>query len=108
MKWLRKLLRKWVGYDEELDALHSQLAGLRRLVKERTEVSFDIAHSEGDVSCAIMVGRYRDRDFVQTFNLNHADFKNVVDWTRDLQRSARVRRVDAPPVFKSVFERERF
>lgn len=106
MKWLRKWLRKVLGYDSELRALRTEIMALRGLIKDRTEISFDISHTTRDVSYAIMVGRYRDRDFVQTFSLGPSDFRQVIDWFRSLERHAAIRVVDAPPVFKSVFKRE--
>lgn len=106
MKLIRRLLRNVLGYDEELIALSRDIATLRKLIKDRTDISYDISYTERDASYAIMVGRYKDRDFVQTVSLGPTDFKHVVEWFRNLERFASVRRVDAPPMFKSVVKRE--
>lgn len=97
-------------YEQDKAAL---LSGVRRelrtvedLVRDRTTLHADISMTGRDPSFVILVGRYRNRDYVQTFYLPSADFGGLVDQCIHMSRKlGRWGRLDAPPVFHAAFER---
>lgn len=97
-------------YEQDKAAL---LSGVRRelrtvedLVRDRTTLHADISMTGRDPSFVILVGRYRSRDYVQTFHLPSEDFGGLVDQCVHMSRKlGRWGRLDAPPVFHAAFER---
>ena len=97
-------------YEQDKAAL---LSGVRRelrtvedLVRDRTTLHADISMTGRDPSFVILVGRYRNRDYVQTFHLPSEDFGGLVDKCVHMSRKlGRWGRLDAPPVFHAAFER---
>lgn len=55
----------------------------------------------------IVVGRYRNADYVQTYALDTPNLAVLIGQLRQMERCGAVRRVDAPPLFRAVFERDR-
>jgi len=96
-------------YEQDKAAL---LSGVRRelrtvedLVRDRTTLHADISMTGRDPSFVILVGRYRNRDYVQTFYLPSADFGGLVDQCIHMSRKlGRWGRLDAPPVFHAEKE----
>ena len=55
----------------------------------------------------IVIGRYKNADYVQTYALDTPDLAALIDQLRIMERTAMVRRIDAPPIFRAAFERDR-
>jgi hypothetical protein len=118
MKYTQKLrqaiynyLRKFLGIDQEFYSTHMELkrqqreiAELRRIIRDRTDVSADIHFR--NASYIIAVGTFRGRDYVQVFRMGDGDFKFVVEQLRGMNRHAKIRFIDAPPEFRAVIDRE--
>jgi hypothetical protein len=88
-----------------LRAAHARIAELEKLVRDRTNIAVDVGFKTA--SHVIVVGRYRNADYVQTYALNMPDMGPLIAQLRQMERYGEVRRIDAPPVFKAVFEPER-
>ena len=87
-----------LGYD---------LKQLEQIIKDRTDLAVDVS-PYGHDSCVILVGRYRNRDYVEIQRLDDQEFHFLIEQLRAQARYGRVRRVDGPPVLRQVLERERF
>lgn len=96
------------GIEGQHDNLHRRMVTVEEghhWVKQLTTIGVDIGfHPGGDNNWAIMVGKYKGRDYVQTFAMNGEDFRHVLDQLKALSKHGMVRMVDAPPGFKAVIE----
>jgi hypothetical protein len=117
IKWFKKLL--WVvrnfetvekvAKDAQAAANQAQGAANRafELIKGRTTVHADISPSRHDADVVILVGRYHNRDYVQCYTYaNHLAFVDVVDMLAGHARTGTIGRIDCPPTFRAVIERE--
>ncbi len=86
-------------------ALNARLDQLDKLIKDRTDIAANVGYS-GDRSYVIAIGRYRNLDYVQTYELGDMEFSGLLDSLRKIERYGVVRRLDAPPVVRAVFERD--
>ena len=104
---LRTLWRIAKTYDDDrerlLAAARQEIQAVGKLIRDRTTLHADISPAGHDPSFVILVGRYRNRDYVQTFYLPQEDFGAMVDQCGRLSRTlGRWGRVDAPPVFHAA------
>lgn len=104
LKWLKKLKAIVAGYDADLRNAHARIAELEKLVRDRTNIAVDVGFKSA--SHVIVVGRYKNADYVQTYALDTPDLAALIDQLRQMERHGAVRRVDAPPQFRAVFERD--
>lgn len=105
LKWLKKLKAIVAGYDADLRNAHARITELEKLVKDRTNIAVDVGFRSA--SHVIVIGRYRNADYVQTFEMDTPSLGGLIDQLRERERYGKVARVDAPPVFRAVFERDR-
>lgn len=89
----------------EIENLKLQQKALRDLMRANTALGIDISPSARDASWVITVGRYKGRDYVQTFVMRDREFTELVTICKDMERHALLQRVDAPPEFRYVIER---
>lgn len=96
------------GIESQHDNLHRRMVVVEEghhWVKQLTTIGVDIGfHPGGDNNWAIMVGKYKGRDYVQTFTMNGEDFRNILDHLKALSAHGVVRMVDAPPGVKAVID----
>lgn len=104
LKWLKKLKAIVAGYDADLRNAHARIRELEKLVRDRTNIAVDVGFRSA--SHVIVVGRYKNADYVQTYALDTPDLAAMIDQLRQMERHGAVRRVDAPPQFRAVFKRE--
>jgi len=106
-KWFKKLRTIVVNYDRDRERLYSQIKRAEKLIIDRTEIHADIHFKNKSKNTAIMIGRYRGRDYVQTFDMDQHDFESIIGWLRNLKQQGYVRYIDAPPVMDIVIDKER-
>jgi len=94
-KFLKKLWYIAHHYDSDLTSLRAQVEQAYRLIKERTTVHMDI-HTRSP-SQVILIGQYRNRDYVQAFPVNVQDFEELRALLKRME--ARVGRLDVPPAY---------
>lgn len=104
IQWCRALNNCVRNFSSEV----RRLSALENEFRDRTEIHADIAwHSKAD-SCIIIAGRYKNRDYVRTFSVTSDCLADLVeDLIRWEKQYGHVKTLDAPPLFKAVFERER-
>ena len=87
-------------------ALTKRIDQLDELVKERTDIAADVSINPRDRNHVIVVGRYNNIDYVQTFSLENQGFAALIEHLQSMKRHGVVRQLDAPPVLRAVFERD--
>ena len=114
--WFKKLL--WVVRNFERALAEAQKAQSEAqaakvlaqeafdLIRDRTTVHMDIGPSKHDANVIILVGRYNRKDYVQVYSFGGENFEHVVDEMRLAAREGHIGRVDAPPMFKAILERD--
>lgn len=116
-KWFKKLTFILANYESDvsqahariktlernLTALHARANHLDKLVKDRTDLAVDVNFNEPNY--VIVIGRYQKVDYIQTYSLGNTDFSQLVDHLKGMRKHGQIRRVDAPPQFRAVFER---
>jgi len=105
LKWFRKLRVIVSSYNADLQNAHARIAELEKLVRDRTNIAVDVGFKSA--SHVIVVGRYKNADYIQSFEMREPDLAVLIDRLREQSRYGVVRRVDAPPAFTAVFERGR-
>jgi hypothetical protein len=104
LKWLKKARLIVAGYDAELRSIHRRIDDLDALVRDRTNIAVDVGFRSA--SHVIVIGRYKNNDYIQTFSVEHDDLTLLVDRLRQMERHGEVRRVDAPPPLRGAFARD--
>lgn len=111
-KWLRKKMRSFLGYDDEIKqaykiaySANARADEAERVIRERTDIHVDISPSGRDPHVVVMIGKYHGRDFVQTYSIRESEFKNMLDRLLEMKRYGEVRRIDAPPNMRSYLDR---
>jgi hypothetical protein len=96
-------------YDSEMAHLHRYISAVEDRVGEHTVVHADL-HWRGRFHQIIVVGKYRDRDYVRVFNLEASDWTSLVEKLHAEEKGAKVGRFDMPHAMplSVVYKRERF
>ena len=111
IKWFKKLRRIVASYDEDIlsikrttnDAVARSQEAVQ-VIKDRTDIHADIHYKSN--SQVIVCGRYRNKDYVQVYNIRHDDLAGLIDKLRHMEKYGHMARVDAPPDIKAVFDHE--
>lgn len=108
--WIKKLRKIVSSYDSDfamyaanLKYAQARITELEQLVKDRTNIAVDLGFRSANH--VIVVGRYKNADYVQTFQIN-GQLNDIVDRLREMEKYGEVRRVDGPPAVRAVFNRE--
>ena len=104
VKWIKKLKQIVLNYDADLKIAHNRISELEKIIKERTNIAVDVGFR--DANHIIVVGRYKNADYVQTYQIKTQEMSRLIDQLRDMQKYGDVKFVDEPPQFKAVFKRE--
>lgn len=112
IEWFKKLFVLVSEYDyerarmrREMDILLQRILAAENVIIERTRFHADV-HLKGEDSAIIVVGRYRDRDYVKVFNVDIDKFSDLVDHLKELERYAKRGKLDVPPLVDAVIKRE--
>lgn len=109
---IKRYIKRFLGIDaleSERDKLISEIASIKSMeaanarnvadavsfIKKATTVSADISPMARDPSMVIVVGRYRNNDYVKVFEVG-GDFSRLVDQLRDMERHCGRGRYDKP------------
>ena len=109
---IKRYIKRFLGIDAieyERDRLISEIESIKRgsianerniadavsFIKKATTVSADISPMAREPSMVIVVGRYRNNDYVNVFEVG-GDFSRIVDQLRDMERHCGRGRYDKP------------
>ena len=104
MNWLKNKLRDWLGVERNLELIRyseKEIQELRDIIKERTEYHLDVHQYEG--SQIILVGKYRNRDFLRCYSINDNDLHELIDHCKQLEKYANKGQIDCWPDITGVF-----
>ncbi len=109
IRWFRKLREIVRNYDTDKNAILLKICRTEKraieaenVIRDRTAIHADI-HTQSD-NQIIVVGRYRNRDYVQVFHMASNDFCATIEKFREMERFGFMSRIDAAPQMKAVFE----
>lgn len=113
-EFFKKLKRIVKDYDADqksatarVDTLaraHGRIVELEALIRDRTDIAVDVRFREA--SHIIVVGRYKNADYVQSFTMRDTELEGLIRQLRDMERGGYVRRIDAVPEIRAVIKRE--
>ncbi|KKN66524.1 hypothetical protein LCGC14_0470580 [marine sediment metagenome] len=111
MKWFKKLLKIVHDYDKDRltdrSFLFQKIEDAEQFIRDRTTVDVDVGISpQNHSSQIIVVGRYRNNDYIQTYQMPDHDFTALVEHLRELSKYATIQRIDAPYGMKEMFPRD--
>lgn len=108
LAWIRTLHGVVSNYARDQQRTVRRIDDLENVLRERTDIHVDIGYSKRRVGAnVIVVGRYRNCDYVQTYALSADDFAAVINQLKQMERYGTVRTFDAPLGVSAVFEAER-
>lgn len=103
--WLKKLQNIVAHYTSDIVTLHRRITQLETMLRDRTDISMDISCRK-DPNYVIMVGRYKNVDYVQTYSFAACDFEALIKYCNSIKKQGVIKVVDAPPIFRAVVSRE--
>lgn len=108
IKRLRALWRIAEEYEDQMSRHRDDMSSLTRLINERTTVHADIHHKHP--SLVIVVAKYRNRDYVRAFPVDHESLHGLIEYLKRIEPHAKVGRMDfhANVKFSAVYPNERF
>lgn len=116
VKWFRKLKRIINSYDENIKRVTSKAdaafetstrafqyaKNAESFIKERTDVSADIGVR--GPSTIILTGIYKNREYVEIFDMPQKDFNHFVQHLKELKKYHQVKSIDAPYGMRAVID----
>lgn len=101
--WFKALGRVVATFDravlrlQEADAtILDRAERAEQFIRERTEVNLDLSVNPKDANTVVVIGRYKNQDYVEVFSIHGDNFAKLVDTLRDMARFHEVSRVDCP------------
>ncbi len=96
-------------YDKQYRDMFNYVSEIDRKIGERTTVHADI-HYEGSGSQIIVVGRYRNKDYVRSFNVKTENLHQLIEILSREEKGANVGRFDMIGGFdfSAVYDRDKF
>lgn len=102
IKWFKTLFKIVKLYEQDKIVMAQYI----ERVKDLTSVNFDIHQRQG--SNVVMVGRYRNHDYVEIHTMSDETFSDLVKMFTEYRKQGRIDRIDTAPHIKAVFEREKY
>ncbi len=93
-------------HNESLLVLNRRIANAERMIKHRTEISADVHARINHLNHIVLVGRYRNNDYVEIFSIRNDSMDSLVQQLAHMQKYAQVHRIDAPCNYSQVIKRE--
>lgn len=111
-EFFKKLHRIWTmpeRHAEQYNDMAQYVRDLHKMIQERTEVHADIGY-KGTGSQIIVVGRYRGKDYVRSFNVRQDSLGSLIELLRNEEKYAGVGKFDmiGAMEFSAVYDRDRF
>lgn len=96
VNWIKTLLRVVRTFDLRFEGVHDRIASAERFIRERTEVNADVSVHPKNANKIVVIGRYKNHDYVEIFSMYGDSFAGLVGILRDMARFHEVNRVDCP------------
>lgn len=89
--------RHWQNLARDMDSL-------RNFVSEHTVEHVDVHYKRG--STVIVIGRYRNNDYVRIFDLPQEDWVHLIERLKEIEPRGELGMMDAYPMVSAVIRRE--
>lgn len=106
LKWIKKLFLIVKHYDSDRAALSMRIQEAVNVIADRCTVNTDISPSAKGISYVILVGHYRNRDYVEVKCIRNETFKYLVDSIRSELKYGHTKYMDIPPGLKATIDTE--
>jgi len=107
-KIIERFKKLWAiadDYDSDIRVLERRIETATDLIRDRTNVHVDIAPSARQPHQVIVIGRYRGKDYIQTYSIHEDSFVGLVHQLKDMERHyGAVKRVDCTPHMRVVID----
>lgn len=108
IKHITSLIRKAKhivnNYHRDIAATNNRINAVEKLIRERTDIHASIGAGTGNF--VIVVGRYKDNDYIQIVDMPQRDLDGFIKQLREYTRYGKARTLDAPPNFSAAFRRD--
>ena len=96
-------------HEKQYRDMYNYVSELHRKINENTTVHADI-HYKGEGSQIIVVGRYRNKDYVRAFTVRQESLGGLIEVLRTEERYAKVGKFDmvGGMDFSAVYDRDTF
>jgi len=106
MKKIMNKFKRWLGDADRIDAQCKQAIMLsreandiareaERVIRDRTEVHIDVHQRRGSAHQVVMIGQYKNRDYVKTYQIPTSLFNDLINELQDIEKHASITTVDA-------------
>lgn len=109
-KTLHSLIKSHEDSQAEIASLKRRLeyqsekmVFLDKLIKDRTDIAVDVHRR--DMNTVIVVGRYKNADYINCFKLAAEEFPHLIERLKDMEQYGTVRRMDSFPEFRAIYDR---
>src|SRR5690606_22158489 len=102
LKWWARLPGLVQKLQSEQTAVLRRVHQLEDTLREHVTTGVDVPATARDSGLAIVVGRYRNHDYVRVFELRSGDFSGLVDQLRAVERVSGRRYYDTPPQIRGM------
>jgi len=109
-KLLHKLsikIRDWLGINKNESKIHyltGEINQLRYILKERTEYHLDVHQYTKHNSQVILIGKFRNNDFVKCYNIPDQEFQDLIQHCRELEKYSHRGKIDAFPTLSAAIK----
>ena len=103
---LQNLKNKLNEQEGRIDYCFDEVNAGVNTIKERTDISADVTFSRHAKNQIVVIGRYKNCDYIQTYSILDNDFDYLINMLKDMQRHGVVSKIDAVPHMSAVLKRE--
>lgn len=113
-KPIRTKMRIALGINVIVDVLQRQsdeiyqqtntINDLRKIIKERTEYHIDVHQRTNHNSQIILIGKFRNNDFVKCYDIPDEMFKDLIQHCRELEKYSSQGKIDAFPSMSATIK----
>ncbi|MFW6100655.1 MAG: hypothetical protein ACOC90_04655 [Bacteroidota bacterium] len=76
------------------------------VIRDRTDLNADLSFTKHDHTHIIVIGRYKNRDYVKIFSCLHEDLNEIVPILRERQKYASLKFIDCPLSMRGVLNQD--
>lgn len=115
LNWIKKLFLIVKKYDSDRDRLLERIVNseikVRNAVKtiiDRTTINADIHSHPKSKNQIIVVGRYRDRDYINVFEMGGKALTDLIKQLEEMEKYGHLNVVDSPLQMREAIVRNEF
>lgn len=112
IKFIKKLIKIVNEYDINIESIQKRYNSLNikvneaiKVIKYRTEINADIRLHGPNRNQIIVVGRYRNKDYIEVYTITDKDVNYIVDQLKEMQKYGVVNKIDSVPMLKKAISR---